>query len=55
MSVPDEDSLPSVNEQIGGRTGHPNARRATVNFCPYCMGENLFPDMETDNAWQCRE
>ncbi|CAI36396.1 hypothetical protein jk0244 [Corynebacterium jeikeium K411] len=35
--------------------GHPNARRATVNNCPYCMSQNLFPDAETDNAWQCRE
>ena len=23
--------------------------------CPYCTSENLFPDMETDNAWQCRD
>ena len=55
MSVPDRDSLPSVNEQIGGRSFHPNARRATVNCCPYCTGTYLFPDAETDNAWQCRE
>ena len=53
MSEPDRDSLPSVNAAIGGRAGH--ARRATVNNCPYCMSENLFPDDETDNAWQCRE
>src|SRR5699024_6859808 len=42
----------------GGRVrkpGHSNGRRATVNFCPYCMGENLFPTTETDNSWQCRE
>ena len=23
--------------------------------CPYCTSENLFPDFETDNAWQCRD
>lgn len=55
MSVPDKDSLPPVNDAIGGKVGHSNGRRATVNNCPYCMSENLFPDMETDNAWQCRE
>ena len=55
MSVPDNDSLPPVNDAIGGKAGHSNGRRATVNNCPYCMSENLFPDMETDNAWQCRE
>lgn len=55
MSVPDRDSLPSVNEQIGGRVFHPNARRATVNNCPYCMSTNLFPAPETDNAWECKE
>ena len=52
MSEPDRDSLPSVNAAIGGRAGHANGRRATVNNCPYCMSENLFPDDETDNAWQ---
>ncbi|QQC46669.1 hypothetical protein I6I09_05855 [Corynebacterium bovis] len=34
---------------------HPNARRATVVNCPFCASENLFPDAETDNAWQCRD
>lgn len=55
MSVPDEDTLPSANNAIGGRQYQPNSRRATVNNCPYCMSTNLFPDAETDNAWQCRE
>ena len=55
MSVPDTDTLPPVNQAIGGKSGHSNGRRATMNFCPYCMGENLFPTTETDNSWQCRE
>lgn len=52
---PDSDGLTPVNSVLGGRSGHPNARRATVNNCPYCTSLNLFPDAETDNAWQCRE
>lgn len=55
MSVPDKDSLPPVNEAIGGKSAHVNGRRATVNNCPYCTSANLWPDAETDNAWQCRE
>ncbi|HIW95761.1 MAG TPA: hypothetical protein H9867_04675 [Candidatus Corynebacterium gallistercoris] len=55
MSEPDHDSLPSVNSVMGGRAGHSNGRRATVNNCPYCMSESLFPRADTDNAWECRE
>lgn len=55
MSVPDIDTLPSANDALSGRAFHPNARRATVNCCCYCMSENLFPSDETDNAWECRE
>ncbi|MDN8578750.1 hypothetical protein [Corynebacterium bovis] len=52
---PDSDGLPPASEIIGGRAMHPNARRATVVNCPFCASENLFPDAETDNAWQCRD
>jgi len=55
VSVPDHDSLPSANDAMGGKAAFINSRRATVNNCPYCMSENLWPDAETDNAWQCRE
>lgn len=55
MSTPDVDTLPAVNTLIGGKAGHSNGRRATVNYCPYCSGQSLFPSAETDNAWQCRE
>jgi transposase-like protein len=44
-----------TNLTIGGKSAHPNPRRATVMNCPYCASENLWPDPETDNAWQCRD
>jgi transposase-like protein len=44
-----------ANESIGGKSAHPNPRRATVMHCPYCASENLWPDTETDNAWECRD
>lgn len=55
MSTPDVDTMPAVNALVGGRSGHANGRRASVNNCPYCASGTLFPDGETDNAWQCRE
>ena len=47
--------MDSANDRIPGPTAHHNPRRATVMNCPYCTSENLFPDFETDNAWQCRD
>lgn len=40
---------------IGGRSAHPNPNRGAVMHCPYCGGDDLWPDLETDYAWQCRE
>ncbi len=33
----------------------PNPNRNHPLFCPYCAGEELFPDVETDFAWSCRD
>lgn len=33
----------------------PNANRNFPTFCPYCAGEGLFPNEETDFAWKCTE
>lgn len=40
---------------IGGKSAHPNPNRGAVMHCPYCGGENLWPDVETGYAWNCRE
>lgn len=40
---------------IGGRSAHHNPNRGAIMHCPYCGGEDLWPDTETDYAWQCRE
>ncbi|MFC3850540.1 hypothetical protein ACFORJ_10245 [Corynebacterium hansenii] len=40
---------------IPGRTAHPNPNRAAIMHCPYCGGERLWPDAETDYAWRCGE
>lgn len=33
----------------------PNPNRNFPTFCPYCAGEELYPDVETDFAWNCGE
>lgn len=33
----------------------PNPNRNHPLYCPYCASENLFPDIETEFAWNCRE
>ena len=33
----------------------PNPNRNHPLFCPYCAGEGLFPDEETEFAWSCSE
>ena len=33
----------------------PNPNRNHPLYCPYCASENLFPDVETEFAWNCRE
>jgi len=43
------------NLGIGGRSAHPNPNRGAVMHCAYCGGGDLWPDAETDYAWQCRE
>ena len=48
-------SFYSPNLGISGRSAHPNPNRGAVMHCPYCGGENLWPDAETDYAWECRE
>ena len=31
----------------------PNPNRNHPTFCPYCSGEGLWPDEQTDFAWKC--
>ncbi len=33
----------------------PNPNRNHPLFCPYCAGETLFPNEETDFAWLCMD
>ena len=33
----------------------PNPNRNFPSFCPYCGGEDLWPNEETDFAWKCGE
>ena len=33
----------------------PNANRNHPVYCPYCAGEGLFPDEQSDFAWKCTE
>lgn len=33
----------------------PNPNRNHPLYCPYCAGEGLFPDEETEFAWSCSE
>ena len=33
----------------------PNPNRNHPLYCPYCAGEELFPDTEDDFAWSCRD
>ncbi|WP_018117856.1 hypothetical protein [Corynebacterium mastitidis] len=33
----------------------PNPNRNHPLYCPYCAGEQLFPDEHTDFAWLCAE
>jgi len=33
----------------------PNPNRNFPTFCPYCGGEELWPNEETDFAWKCGE
>lgn len=33
----------------------PNPNRNHPAHCPYCAGQDLFPDEETDFAWSCQE
>ncbi|WP_342318540.1 hypothetical protein [Corynebacterium mayonis] len=33
----------------------PNPNRNFPTFCPYCSGEDLYPNEETDFAWKCGE
>ena len=33
----------------------PNPNRNFPSFCPYCGGEELWPNEETDFAWKCAE
>lgn len=53
-TLPPEDNAPKLNQAVGGRRGHTNPNRAVVNNCPYCGSDYLFPDYETEYAWQCR-
>ncbi|SER92568.1 hypothetical protein [Corynebacterium cystitidis] len=33
----------------------PNPNRNHPIYCPYCAGEDLYPNEETDFAWKCHE
>lgn len=33
----------------------PNPNRNHPQYCPYCAGEDLYPDEETEFAWSCQE
>ena len=33
----------------------PNPNRNHPAYCPYCAGEGLFPDEQSDFAWKCTE
>lgn len=33
----------------------PNPNRNHPLYCPYCAGEQLFPDTESEFAWLCEE
>ena len=33
----------------------PNPNRNHPTFCPYCGGEELWPNEQTDFAWKCGE
>lgn len=33
----------------------PNPNRNHPTYCPYCGGEELWPNEETDFAWKCGE
>ncbi|WP_082353456.1 hypothetical protein [Corynebacterium deserti] len=33
----------------------PNPNRNHPLYCPYCAGEVLFPDEESDFAWKCAD
>nr|WP_240393970.1 hypothetical protein [Corynebacterium lactis] len=48
-------TIREANLGVGGRSAHPNPNRGAIMHCPYCGGDDLWPDMETDYAWQCRE
>lgn len=51
--APTPDNEPGLG--IGGKSAHPNPNRGAVMHCPYCGGENLWPEVETGYAWDCRE
>ncbi|QPK83088.1 hypothetical protein G7Y29_09650 [Corynebacterium qintianiae] len=33
----------------------PNPNRNFPTYCPYCAGEELYPNEETEFAWKCGE
>lgn len=33
----------------------PNPNRNHPQYCPYCAGEDLYPDEESEFAWSCQE
>ena len=33
----------------------PNPNRNFPTFCPYCGGEDLWPNEQTEFAWKCCE
>ncbi|MCQ9342921.1 hypothetical protein NQ015_10255 [Corynebacterium sp. 153RC1] len=33
----------------------PNPNRNHPEYCPYCAGTQLFPDEETEFAWNCQD
>ena len=53
--IPEEDKAPKLHRDVTGKKGHSNPNRAIVNNCPYCGSELLFPDTQTEYAWECRE
>ncbi|WP_237698413.1 hypothetical protein [Corynebacterium kroppenstedtii] len=53
--IPEEDKAPKLHRDVPGKKGHSNPNRAIINNCPYCGSELLFPDTQTEYAWECRE
>lgn len=53
--IPEEDKAPKLHRDVPGKKGHSYPNRAVVNNCPYCGSELLFPDTQTEYAWECRE